>query len=154
MSILEKLAAMGLSLPPATPAKGVYQSVVQVGNLLYTSGHLPVQGDGTLVTGRLGADLTVEQGVAAAKLTGLALLTSLQVHLGDLNRVRRIVKTLGLVNCTPEFTQHPAVINGCSELLRDLWGPDGGVGARSAFGVAALPLNCAVEIELIVEAAD
>jgi enamine deaminase RidA (YjgF/YER057c/UK114 family) len=106
-----------------------------------------------MLTGRVGAEVDVAGGYAAARQTGLAILSSLRAHLGSLDRVKRVVKTLGLVNCTPEFTQQPAVINGCSELFRDVWGDDLGVGARSAVGMVALPGNISVEIEVIFELA-
>jgi enamine deaminase RidA (YjgF/YER057c/UK114 family) len=151
MSRDAKLAELGLQLPPAAEPKGVYRPLVIVGNMAYTAGHLPVGADGELTTGRLGADLDVEAGYAAARRTGLALLATLRGQLGSLDRVRRVVKVLGVVQCTPDFTQQPAVINGCSELLAEVFGPEAGVGARSAVGVAALPLGAAVEIEAIFE---
>jgi enamine deaminase RidA (YjgF/YER057c/UK114 family) len=154
MSAETQLTALGITLAiPGKPA-GVYKPVVQVGNLLYLSGHGPIQPDGKGLCGKVGADLTLEQGKEAARLTGLALLATLRQYLGTLDRVVRIVKTLGLVNSAPDFTAHPGVINGCSELLRDVFGEDAGIGARSAFGAAALPLGWATEIELIVEVKD
>jgi enamine deaminase RidA (YjgF/YER057c/UK114 family) len=146
-----KLADLGLQLPPAPEPKGVYRPVVVVGNLVYTSGHLPVDAAGALVTGRLGADLDVKAGYRAAQLAALAILASLRKELGSLDRIGRVVKVLGVVNCTPEFTQHPAVINGCSELLADVFGRDAGIGVRSAIGTNSLPLGAAVEIEGIFE---
>src|SRR5206468_782133 len=116
-------------------------------------GHGPLKSDKTLITGRVGADLNLDQGKAAARQVGLAILASLRSELGSLDRVRRVIKVLGMVNSTPDFLDHPKVINGCSELFADLWGPDLGVGARSAVGLAALPGNIAVEIEAIFELA-
>jgi len=152
MSADQRISELGLILPPVAQPQGVYKPVVKVGALLFTSGHGPLLANGKLMLGRVGADLTLEQGREAARLTGLALLSTLRDYLGgSLDRISRIVKTLGLVNSAADFYQHPAVINGCSELLRDVFGEDRGVGARSAFGAAALPGGMAVEIELIVE---
>ena len=146
-----KLAELGLQLPPAPEPKGVYRPLVVVGNLVYTSGHLPVDAAGGLVTGRLGAELDVAAGYRAAQLAGLGILASLRKELGSLDRVGRVVKVLGAVNCTPEFTQQPAVINGCSELFAEVFGREAGIGARSAIGVGSLPLGVPVEIEAIFE---
>jgi len=146
-----RLSELGLELPPAPEPKGVYRPLVVVGNLAYTSGHLPVKPDGTIITGRIGAELDQQAGYDAARQTGLAILATLRTELGSLDRVRRVVKLLGMVNCTPDFNQQPAVINGCSELLAEVFGPDAGVGARSAVGVGSLPLGVPVEIEAIFE---
>ena len=147
----QRLQELGLELLPAAPPKGVYRSVVISQNLATTAGHLPVRPDGSLVTGRVGEDLAVDAGFQAARLAGLAILASLRDALGSLDRVRRLVKVLGLVNCPADFQQHPAVINGCSELFRDVFGEDAGVGARSAVGAVSLPLGVAVEIEAVFE---
>jgi len=120
-----------------------------VGDLVYLSGHGPLNSDGSLHIGRVGDDLSLEQGQAAARQTGLAMLATLQANLGSLDKVSHVVKLLGLVRCTDEFTQHPAVINGCSQLFVDLWGEDLGIGVRSALGTNALPSGIAVEIEAI-----
>jgi len=146
-----RLSELGLELPPAPEPKGVYRPLVVVGNLAYTSGHLPVKSDGTIITGRIGAELDQQAGYDAARQTGLAILATLRKGLGSLDRVHRVVKLLGLVNCTPDFNQQPAVINGCSELLAEVFGPEAGVGARSAVGVGALPLGVPVEIEAIFQ---
>jgi len=151
MSIEARLAELNLELPPAPPRGGVYQPVVITGNLAYISGHGPYQADGSYMTGRLGDDLDVEAGQAAAKQTGLALLATMKEQLGSLDRIKRVVKMLGMVNAAPDFEQHPAVINGCSELFRDVFGEDAGVGARSAVGMGSLPGKLAVEIEVIFE---
>jgi enamine deaminase RidA (YjgF/YER057c/UK114 family) len=140
-----------LELPPAPKPAGVYQPVVVVGNMAYASGHGPLKTDGTMLTGRVGVDTDLHGGERSARQTGLALLASLRAKLGSLDRVVRVVKLLGMVNCTPDFTAHPQVINGCSELFRDLWGPDNGVGARSAVGMGSLPGNITTEIEAIFE---
>lgn len=146
-----KLAELSLALPPAPKPKGVYKPLVVLGNLAYTSGHLPTKADGNLVKGRVGAELDAKAGHAAAVLAGLGILATLREAFGSLDRVRRVVKVLGMVNCTPEFDQQPAVLNGCSELFAEVFGPDAGVGARSAVGVAALPLGVPVEIEAVFE---
>jgi enamine deaminase RidA (YjgF/YER057c/UK114 family) len=146
-----KLAELGLQLPPAAEPKGVYRPLVVLGNLIFTSGHLPIDAAGKLVTGRLGAELDVKAGYNAAQLAGLGILASLRKELGSLDRVGRLVKVLGVVNGTADFTQQPAVINGCSELFAAVFGPETGIGARSAIGVNSLPLGVPVEIEAIFE---
>lgn len=151
MSAEARIRELGLELPPPPKPAGVYKPVVVVGNVAYVSGHGPLKSDGTLITGRVGADLTQEQGYDAARQTGLAILASLKAHFGSLDRIRRVIKTLGMVNATSGFTQHPAVINGCSELWAKVFGADPGVGARSAVGMGSLPGNIAVEIEAIFE---
>lgn len=147
----EQLVQLHLTMPPAAAPKGVYRPALQLGDLLYTAGHLPVRSDGSLVTGRLGADLDVEAGYAAAQLVALGLLATVQRELGSLNRVLQVVKVLGVVNSTAEFDQHPAVINGCSELFVAVFGPEAGRGVRTALGVASLPLGVAVEIEAVFQ---
>ena len=147
----KKLAQLDLTLPPAPKPVGLYKPMLIVGNLAYVSGHGPLQSDGKLITGRLGADMTLEQGQAAAKQTGLAMLATLRAGLSSLDRIVRVVKILGLVRCTDDFGQSPAVINGCSQLFVDLWGDDLGIGVRSALGTNALPGGIAVEIEAIFE---
>ncbi len=151
MTAEQQLTALGLTLPPAPPRGGVYKPVVIVGNVAYVSGHGPYLGDGKYLTGRVGADLDLEAGKAAARQTGLALLATLKSELGSLDRVKRVVKLLGMVNSAAEFAEHPKVINGCSELFAQIWGEDCGVGARSAVGMGSLPGNIAVEIEGIFE---
>jgi len=151
MGIEERLEELGLELPPAPNAVAVYRPSLIVGDLCYTSGHLPVNSDGSLHLGCVGKDADQEAGYDAAKQAGLAILSTLKAELGSLDRIARIVKLFGMVNCTPEFTQQPAVVNGCSELMRDVFGAEVGVGTRSAVGVAALPLGVMVEIEAIVE---
>lgn len=146
-----RVAQLKLELPPAPKAMGVYKPVLLVGNMAYVSGHGPLKSDGSLMTGRVGADLDLAAGKAAARQTGLAILASLRASLGSLDRVQRLVKVLGMVNATLEFTEHPKVINGCSELFAEVFGADLGVGARSAVGMASLPGNIAVEIEAIFE---
>ena len=151
MSADSKIMELGLQLPPAPKPIGVYKPIVMTGNLAYLSGHGPLRTDKTLITGRLGDDLDVEAGYAAARTTGLAMLATLRDSLGSLDRVKRLVKLLGLVRCTDAFDAQPAVINGCSELFRDVFGEDAGVAARSALGTNSLPGGIAVEIEAIFE---
>jgi len=151
MNTETRLAELKLELPPAPKPMAVYKTVVICGNLAYVSGHGPVKPDKTLISGRVGADLDVEAGKRAARQTGLAILATLRSELGSLDRVKRVIKVLGMVNCTSEFQDHPKVIDGCSELFRDLFGPENGLGARSAVGMASLPGNIAVEIEAVFE---
>ena len=154
MSSDQKIESLGLELPPAPKPVGVYKPIVHCGNLVYLSGHGPLKSDGTLITGRLGLDLDVEAGYDAARQVGLAMLATLLADLGSLDRVVRLVKLLGLVRCTDTFEDQPAVINGCSELFRDVFGEDAGIAARSALGTNALPAGIAVEIEAIFEVSD
>jgi enamine deaminase RidA (YjgF/YER057c/UK114 family) len=151
MSHQARLEALGLILPPAPKPVGVYKPVVIASGMAYLSGHGPLKADKTLITGRLGEDMDVKAGYEAARVTGLAMLATLHGALGSLDRVVRLVKLLGLVRCTESFTEQPAVINGCSELFRDIFGEDAGVAARSALGTNALPGGIAVEIEAIFE---
>jgi enamine deaminase RidA (YjgF/YER057c/UK114 family) len=146
-----RVSQLKLELPPAPKAMGVYKPVVVAGNMAYVSGHGPLKVDGSLITGRVGADLDLAAGKAAARQTGLAILTTLRSGLGTLDRVQRVIKVLGMVNSTNDFTDHPKVINGCSELFAEVFGADLGVGARSAVGMGSLPGNIAVEIEAIFE---
>ncbi|MCA9163756.1 MAG: RidA family protein [Pirellulaceae bacterium] len=151
MSADAKIAELGLELPPAPKPMGVYKPLVIAGNMAYVSGHGPLKSDKTLITGRVGGDIDKQAGYDAARQTGLAILATLQAGLGSLDRVKRVIKVLGMVNSTPDFGEQPAVINGCSELFAKVWGEDAGVGARSAVGMGALPGNIAVEIEAIFE---
>jgi enamine deaminase RidA (YjgF/YER057c/UK114 family) len=151
MSNEARLAALNVELPPAPKPAGVYKPALVIDSMCYVSGHGPLRSDGTLITGRVGDDLTTEQGYQAARQTGLAILATLQAQLGTLDRIARVVKVLGMVRCTPDFGQQPAVINGCSELFAEVFGVEAGVGTRSAVGMHALPGGIAVEIEAIVE---
>ena len=150
-TIEQKLQSLGLSLPVLPASKGIYKRCLRDGNNLYVSGHVSVNTDGTYITGKLGKDLDEEQGKAAARQCALAMLTSLKDHLGSLDKVKRVIKLLGMVNATPDYEKHPIVINGCSELLATLYGDDNGIGVRSAVGMGSLPGNVAVEIEAIFE---
>ena len=142
---------LGLTLPPAPKPLGVYKPFLIVGNFVYVSGHGTVKDDGTLIIGRIGKDLTIDEGKDAARQVGLAILATLKKNLGTFNKIRRVIKVLGMVNCVPEFERHPFVINGCSELFSSVWGEDNGVGVRSAVGMGSLPDNIPVEIEAIFE---
>lgn len=153
MSAESQLTTLQLELPTAPKPMGVYKPVVVTGNLAYVSGHGPLLRDGTLITGRVGSDLSLDEGKAAARQVGLAILATLRANLGSLDRVKRVIKVLGMVNSTADFAEHPKVINGCSELFAEIWGADDGVGARSAIGMGSLPGNIAVEIEAIFELA-
>ncbi|HEV3021047.1 MAG TPA: RidA family protein [Pirellulales bacterium] len=146
-----RIHELALELPPAPKPAGVYKPVVVVGNLAYVSGHGPLRPDGSMIVGKVGAELDLAQGYAAARQVGLAILSSLRENLGSLNRIRRVIKTLGMVNSTPDFQQHPQVINGFSELMAEVFGKEMGVGARSAVGMGSLPGNIAVEVEVILE---
>jgi len=153
-SIENKLAQMGIDLPVAPDPVANYVPAVQTGNLLYLSGLGPAQrSDGTSLVGKVGDDLTVEEGYEAARLTGLSLIGRLKQELGDLDRVERVIKLLGMVNSGLQFTDHPAVINGCSDLLVEVFG-DKGKHARSAVGMSGLPFDIPVEIEAIVQISD
>ncbi|HXD78508.1 MAG TPA: RidA family protein [Puia sp.] len=147
----QNLAALNLTLPPAPAPAGVYKPCLQDGKYLYVSGHGPLRNDKSLITGRVGKELDADEGKLAARQVGLAILATVRAHLGSLDKVRRLVKTLGMVNCTPEFGKHPYVINGCSELFAQVWGPDNGVGVRSAVGMGSLPDNIPVEVEVLFE---
>ena len=154
MSFEAKLTELGLELPPAPKAMGLYKSLVVVDKLCYLSGHGPLRTDGPLHLGKVGQDVDQEAGFQAARQTGLAMLATLQAHFGSLDKVKRLVKTLGLVNCTDDFDQQPAVINGFSDLMKQVFGEDAGIAARSAVGTNALPFGMTVEVEAIFELAD
>lgn len=145
-----RLRALGIKLITPTAPVANYVKAVRTGNLMYLSGHGPDKPEGGMVTGKVGSDLTLEQAQAAARLVGISLLSTLKAQLGDLNKVKRIVKLFGMVNAVPTFEQHPKVINGCSDLLVEVFG-ENGRHARSAVGVASLPFNIPVEVEMIVE---
>ncbi len=146
-----RIIELGLSLPKIPKTVHVYKPVVITGNLLYISGHGPMQDDGTYITGVVGKDLDLAQGQNAARQCGLALLSTLRNELGSLDKIGRVIKTLGMVNSAPDFYDHPKVINACSQLFAEVWGPDHGVGARSAVGMGPLPGNIAAEVEVIFE---
>lgn len=151
MTIEDKLASLGLELPPAPAPKGVYKPALIVDHFLYMSGHGPVKSDGSLIIGKVGVDLNIEEGKLAARQVGLTMLASIKANLGDFTKIKRIVKVFGMVNAPAGFGPHPFVINGFSELMMDLWGPENGVGVRSAVGMGSLPDDIPVEIEAVFE---
>jgi enamine deaminase RidA (YjgF/YER057c/UK114 family) len=151
MSPEKRLVELKLEMPPAPKPVAVYKPLVVIGNVAYVSGHGPLKPDKTLITGRVGADLDLAAGKVAARQVGLAILATLRSEFGSLDRVKRLIKTLGMVNSTPDFRDHPAVINGFSELFAEVFGNENGIGARSAVGMGSLPGNIAVEIEAIFE---
>jgi enamine deaminase RidA (YjgF/YER057c/UK114 family) len=154
MQPTEKLSELGIVLPSAPKVAGLYKPVILDQNILYFSGHLPLLSDGGMITGKLGADFSTEKGKEAARLVGVNILASVTAHLGSIDRVDRVVKLLGMVNAVDSYTEHPLVINGCSELFKEIWGEDLGVGVRSAYGVSGLPGGAAVEIEGILKIRD
>lgn len=145
-----RIEELKLILPPAPLPVGIYKPILVIDKFLYVSGQGPVNADGTLFKGRLGESLSLERGKLAARQVGLTMLSTIKTHFGSLDRIARIVKVLGMVNSTPDFDQHPAVINGFSELMSEVLGPDNGIGVRSAVGMI-LPLNIAVEVEAMFE---
>lgn len=147
----ENFAALGLNLPPAPKPLGVYKPCLIDGKYLYVSGHGTVKDDKSLIIGRIGKDMDMDEGKLAARQVGLAILSTIKTNLGSLNKVKRVIKVLGMVNCTPDFERHPYVINGCSELFAKVWGEDNGIGVRSAVGMGSLPDNIPVEIEALFE---
>jgi len=147
----ENFDALQLELPPPPTPKGVYKPCLIVGNFIYVSGHGPCLPDGSLMTGRIGADADAAFGIEAAQQTGLAIVSTLKASLGSLNRVKQVVKILGMVNCVAEFDEHPKIINGCSELFAKIWGEERGIGVRSAVGMGSLPSHISVEIEAMFE---
>ena len=147
----QKFAALGLNLPPAPQPLGVYKPYLIDGKYLYVSGHGTVKDDKTLIIGRIGETMTAEDGKLAARQVGLAILSTIKTNLGSLDKVKRVIKVLGMVNCTPDFEKHPFIINGCSELFAKVWGEDNGIGVRSAVGMGSLPDNIPVEIEALFE---
>ena len=149
----EKIKALGLELPPPPSAMGIYYPVVITGNHLYVSGQGPLLSNGELIKGKVGKDLSLEEGQVAARQVGLTMLSTIKAQIGDLDRIKRILKTLGMVNCFPEFEQHPQTINGFSQLMVDVFGEEHGKGARSAVGMS-LPANIAVEVEAVFELHD
>lgn len=145
---------LNLQLPPAPKPLGVYKPFLIVNNKVYVSGHGTVQSDGSLIIGKVGQDMTAEDGKKAAQQVGLAILATLKTNLGGFNHIKRVIKVFGMVNATPDFEKHPFVINGCSELFAHVWGKENGIGVRSAVGMGSLPDNIPVEIEAIFELKD
>ncbi|MBW8685504.1 RidA family protein [Chitinophaga rhizophila] len=151
MTPTENFNALGLSLPPAPAPLGVYKPYLIDGKYLYLSGHGPVQDDKSLIIGRIGESFDIEQGKLAARQVGLTMLSTIVTNLGSLDKVKRVIKVLGMVNCTPDFGRHPYIINGASELFAKVWGEENGIGVRSAVGMGSLPDNIPVEIEALFE---
>lgn len=149
----QRLEALGLVLPPPPKPLGVYKPFLIVDRFVYVSGHGGVLPDGSLIIGRVGDTLSIDEGKAAAQQVGLTILATLKANLGSLDRIGRVIKVLGMVNCTADFERHPYVINGCSELFANIWGEEHGIGVRSAVGMGSLPDNIPVEIEAMFELA-
>ena len=150
-TIEQKLTELGLELPTLPGSKGIYKSCMEVGNLLYVSGHVSINTDGSFITGKVGDSVSDEEAKRAALQCGLAMLSTIKNFYGNLDKIKRVVKILGMVNAVPDYTKHALIINGCSELYVQLWGNDLGKGVRSAVGMGSLPNNLAVEIEAIFE---
>lgn len=147
MSAEARVAELNLTLPPAPKPGGVYMPVVIVDRIAWVSGHGPLRPDGSMITGKVGVTLTEAEAYEAARAVGLTMLATLRKELGSLDRIERVVKVLGMVNAAPDFTNHPQVINGFSNLMVEVFGEDTGRGARSAVGMGSLPSNIAVEVE-------
>lgn len=147
----KKLQELGLVLPPPPKPLGVYKPFLKVKDLIYISGHGPLVSEGKFIQGIVETDMTVEEAKSAARQTGLAILATLIANFGSLNKIKRVVKIFGMVNCPPAFERHPYVINGCSELLAEVFGEKRGIGVRSAVGMGSLPDNIPVEIEAIFQ---
>ena len=147
MNADQRFEALKLTLPPAPAPMGVYKPFLQVGNMVLVSGHGTLKADGAFIVGKVGRDMDKDEGKLAARQVGLAILATLKANLGSLNKIKRVVKVLGMVNSTVDFAEHPYVINGCSELFAQVWGEDNGVGVRSAVGMGSLPGAIPVEIE-------
>ena len=146
----EKIKTLGLQFPPPPKPAGVYRPILVVDNFLYVSGQAPINFDGSKMQGRVGENLTLEEGKAAARQVGLTMLSTIQTHFGDIDQIKRVVKVLGMVNCTPDFQQQPLVINGFSELMAEVFGNENGIGVRSAVGMM-LPDGIPVEIEAMFQ---
>lgn len=151
MTADERLEHLRLILPPAPSPIAVYKTYITEGKIVYVSGHGPLKEDNTLIKGRIGKELSMEEGKIAARQVGLAILATLKKNAGSLDKIKRVIKILGMVNCVPEFEKHPYIINGCSELFAAVWGNENGIGVRSAVGMGSLPDNIPVEIEAIFE---
>lgn len=149
-----RVEELKLELPPAPKPGGVYTPVVVIDKMVLVSGHGPVLPDGSMLSGRVGSEVSEEDGYKAARQVGLTMLATLRRHFGSLDRIGRVVKVLGMVNAAPDFTRHPQVINGFSELMVEIWGDENGKGARSAVGMGSLPGNISVEVEAAFLLAD
>jgi enamine deaminase RidA (YjgF/YER057c/UK114 family) len=151
MTAEENLARLGVELPEIPVPKAIYKPCLVVGRQLYVSGHVPMRPDFTRISGKVDRDMDTEEAKKIARLVGLSILSSIRKHIGSLDKVKRVVKVLGMVNAVPDFDKHPIVINGCSELFAEIWGPDNGVGVRSAVGMGSLPDGVPVEVEALFE---
>ncbi len=147
----QRFQQLSLTLPPAPTPMGVYKPFLIVDKFVFVSGHGTVKEDRSMIIGKVGVDLNMEEAKLAAQQVGLAILATLKANLGSFNKIKRVIKVLGMVNAVPEFERHPYVINGCSELFAKVWGDDKGVGVRSAVGMGSLPDNIPVEIEAMFE---
>lgn len=147
----ERFEQLKLTLPPPPTPLGVYKPFLIVDRYVYVSGHGTVKEDRSLIIGKVGVDMDADEAKLAARQVGLAILSTLKSNLGSLNKIKRVIKVLGMVNAVPEFERHPYVINGCSELFAAVWGQENGVGVRSAVGMGSLPDNIPVEIEAMFE---
>lgn len=147
----QSFSALNLELPPAPQPLGIYKPFLVDGKYLYLSGHGPVLPDRSLIVGRIGEDMDMDEGKLAARQVGLTMLSTIVTNFGSLDVIRRVIKVLGMVNCTPDFEKHPYVINGCSELFAAVWGTENGIGIRSAVGMGSLPDNIPVEVEAVFE---
>jgi enamine deaminase RidA (YjgF/YER057c/UK114 family) len=150
-NIEQKLHEMGLQFPKLPVSKGIYKRCLTVGKFLFVSGHVSVHTDGRFFTGKVGVNLTEEEGKAAARQCALCILCSIKDHLGDFSTLKRVIKILGMVNCAPDFEKQALIVNGCSELFVKLMGEENGIGVRSAVGMGSLPGNVAVEVEALFE---
>ena len=150
-NIEQKLKEMGLQFPQLPVSRGIYKRCLTVGNFLFVSGHVSVHTDGKFFTGKVGVDLSEEQGKAAARQCALGMLCSIKDHLGGFDKLKKLVKLLGMVNSSPHFEKHALIVNGCSELFVQLMGEENGIGVRSAVGMGSLPGNVAVEVEGLFE---
>jgi enamine deaminase RidA (YjgF/YER057c/UK114 family) len=147
----QKLAALQVFMPVIPKPKAIYKPCLVDGKNLWVSGHVPVRDDGTRIRGKVGQDMDADEARKIARYVGLCILSSVRTHLGSLDKVKRVIKVLGMVNATPDFEQHPYVINGCSELFAEIWGEENGVGVRSAVGMGSLPDGIPVEVEALFE---
>ncbi len=151
MTAEERLIELGIELPEVPVPKAIYKPCLIDGRHLYVSGHVPMRADFTRITGKVGRDMDVEEAKKMARLVGLLILSSIRKHIGSLDKVKRVIKVLGMVNAVPDFDKHPIVINGCSELFAEIWGQENGIGVRSAVGMGSLPDGIPVEVEALFE---
>ena len=151
MTADQRFEQLGLSLPPAPSPLGVYKPCLIDGKYLYVSGHGPFRNDKSLIRGRVGKELNMEEGKLAARQVGLTILSTIKSNVGSFDKIKRVIKVFGMVNCISEFEKHPYIINGCSELFAAVWGEENGIGVRSAVGMGSLPDNISVEIEALFE---